>query len=105
MMETYEVPDMLLFVVYQLVTKLTPVTSKLAPALSATGITVQDLFSSISNPQSFIAMLTQVAKNAGALEEPETGGSANTAQAANGLFARLKAFFEKLIAFFKGLFT
>lgn len=105
LMETYEVPDMLLFVVYQLVTKLTPVSSKLAPALAASGMTITDLFSNISDPKAFIASLTNVLNNMGiGGQTTDPDGTIPTPAAAGNLFDRLRAFFEKIIEFFKRLF-
>ena len=105
LMETYQVPDILLFTVYQLVTKLTPVSSSLAPALSASGMTITDLFSKINDPNAFIAALNTVIQNMGLSgTEPDSDGAISNPTAAMNIFARLRAFFERIINFFKSIF-
>ena len=105
LMETYQVPDILLFTVYQLVTKLTPVSSKLAPALSASGMTITDLFSKIDDPNAFIAALTTVVQHMGLSgTEPDSDGAIPNPTAAKSIFEKIKSFFEKIIDFFKRMF-
>lgn len=110
LMEEYEVPDMLLFVVYFLVDTLTPVSGKLAPALKKSNITITELFAGIGdNPQGFIGKLMTVV---GYLkDEPPTGEDEVTDSEAiiggethMGLFDRLREFFAKLKLFFQKLF-
>ena len=105
LMEEHDVPDMLMFVVYQLVTKLTPVSGSLAQSLSASGMTITGLFSNISDPKSFIASLSTLVKNMG-LGGPavDEDGTISNPTAASSIFARLKDFFAKIIAFFRNLF-
>ena len=106
LMETYEVPDMLLFVVYQLVTKLTPVSGKLAKSLAASGMTIQDLFSNISDPKSFIAAVVTLAGHMGIGGDAVSGdGEITNPAAAMTLLDRIRAFFEKIINFFKRMFS
>ena len=54
LMETYQVPDMLLYVIYVLVTKLTPVTTDIAPRFAANGLTIKDFIASAKDPKAFI---------------------------------------------------
>ena len=98
LMETYEVPDMLLFVIYQLVTKLTPLSGSLARSLSASGMTIKDVFSNISDPKSFIAILSQLADGMNGTSEE---GTVSKISAFGKLIQKLKEFFEKIIKFFK----
>ena len=106
LMETYEVPDMLLFVVYQLVTKLTPLSGKLARSLAASGMTIQDLFSNISDPKSFIAAVSALAGHMGIGGDAVTDtGEITNPGAAMTLLERIRAFFEKIINFFKKIFS
>jgi hypothetical protein len=105
LMETYDVPDMLLFVVYQLVTKLTPVSGTLAKSLAASNMTVTDLFSNVKDPKSFIAAVSELARHMGIGGEavsPE--GEISNPSAALTLLERIRAFFEKIINFFKNMF-
>ena len=105
LMETYQVPDILLFTVYQLVTRLTPISSKLAPALSASGMTITDLFSNISDPNAFIAALTTVVQNMGLSgTELDSDGAVPNPTAAKSIFEKIRSFFDKIIDFFKRMF-
>ena len=105
LMETYQIPDILLFTIYQLVSKLTPVSTSLAPALAASGITITDLFNNISDPNAFIATLNTVIQHMNLSgTEPDSDGAISNPTAAMNIFARLKSFFEKIIEFFKRVF-
>ena len=105
LMETYEVPDMLMFAVYQLANKLTPLSGRLANTLSASGMTIQDLFNGITDPQSFIATVNMLASNMGVgVGTVDPDGTISNPIAATGLLARLRAFFQKIIDFFTDLF-
>ena len=105
LMETKDVPDMLLFVVYQLVTRLTPLSGSLAKSLAASGMTITDLFGQISNPQAFIGSLGVIVNNMGLLGPAvDDDGTISNPAAAGNLFARLIAFFERIIDFFRHIF-
>ncbi len=101
LMETYDVPDMLLFVVYQLVTKVTPITTDLAPKFAENGLTIQDLINSASDPQAFISNIQKLLAED---ESQYSGDEVPDKKAASGLLARIKAFFERIREFFKKLF-
>lgn len=101
LMETYEVPDMLLFVVYQLVTKVTPITTDLAPKFAENGLTIQDLINSASDPEAFVSNIKKLLSNN---DESYSGDEVPDKKAAGGLLERIKAFFERIREFFRKLF-
>ena len=101
LMETYEVPDMLLFVVYQLVTKVTPITTDLAPKFAENGLTIQDLINSASDPEAFVSNIKKLLSNN---DDSYSGDEVPDKKAAGGLLERIKAFFERIREFFRKLF-
>lgn len=103
LMETYEAPDMILFVVYMLVTKVTPLTGKLAPALAANNISISQLFSMLSSdPKNFVTTLIKVVSTMNGNTHPDN--EVTDTEAMGGLFAKIKAFFEKFKLFILKLF-
>ena len=101
LMETYELPDMLLYVIYVLVTKVTPITTTLAPRFEANGLTISELISSASDMDAFMSNIQKLLKDP---SEPVRPGESEDMNAFGGLLARIKAFFQKLILFFKKMF-
>ena len=101
LMETYEVPDMLLYVVYILVTKLTPVTNDLAPRFAANGLTIGDLIASAKDPDAFMENIRKILSDP--KDDPTTDETPDK-DAIGGLWARIVAFFKRLMEFFNKLF-
>ncbi len=102
LMETYQVPDMLLYVVYILVTKLTPVSSTLASRFAANGLTLQEFISSVNDPDKFAEYLGKLLTKQ---EDAPTDNETPDKSAVTGLWARIAAFFKRLSEFFKKLFS
>ena len=108
LMEEYEVPDILLFAVYFIADKATPVSGTLAGALKASGMTITELFSDISDPAAFIK--TVIGLFTGEQEdyhdgEPDDDDSyVRDGKAAMSIWERIKAFFQKIGDFFRKLF-
>lgn len=101
LMETYEVPDMLLYVVYILVTKLTPVTTDIAPRFSANGLTINDFIDSAKDPEKFMENLRLILSDP---DDKPSGEETPDKDAVGGLWARIAAFFKRLQEFFQKLF-
>lgn len=107
LIQKYEVPDMLLFVVYFLVNKLTPISGTLAARFKQTGMTIPGLFSNVSDTSSFISNIMLLV-NAGSTVNDDgttTDEETGTLTGFGSLIARIKAFFQKIIQFFKNLFS
>lgn len=102
LMETYQVPDMLLYVVYVLVTKLTPVSSTVADRFVASGLTLKEFISSANDPEKFADYLAKLLTKK---EDTPTGNETPDKAAVSGLWARLAAFFKRLREFFEKLFN
>lgn len=104
----YEIPDILLFAIYFLVTKLTPITGKIAPLFAAKGLTIQGLFANISNPSDFLAtisLLTSSDEGGGSILGGDPPGDEITnIKAGMSILDRIKAFFARIAAFFQKLF-
>ena len=101
LMETYEVPDMLLYVVYILVTKLTPVTTDIAPRFTANGLTIKDVIASAKDPKAFLENIKKI------VSDPKDGPTEDETpdkHAAGGLLRRILNFFKRLKEFFAKLF-
>lgn len=102
LIEEYQVLDMVLYVVYMLITKLVPVADTLAPRFQANDMTITDLIDSASDMDTFMANLSLILKDPNEVEIP---GTATDMDAISSLFARIKAFFEKIMQFFRDLFS
>lgn len=102
LIEEYEVLDMLLFVVYMLITKLVPIADTLAPRFQANNMTINDLIDSASDTDAFIANLSLLLKDPNEPNIPDTSTDMN---AITSLFDRIKALFAKIKAFFQQLFN
>ncbi len=102
LIEEYEVLDMVLWVVYMLVTKLVPIADTLAPRLQANDMTIMDLIDSASDMDAFMANIALLMKDPNETEVPDTTPDLN---AMTSLLDRLLAFFEKIKLFFQQLFT
>lgn len=105
LMQTYDVPDMLLFVVYFLLNKLTPISGTLASRFAATGMSIQSLVASATDVNSFLENVAILAGANGA----GTGGTTvdeetQTLSGFSSLIARIKEFFLKVQQFFKNMF-
>jgi len=104
-MQTYDVPDMVMFAVYFLVNKLTPVSGTLADRLSASGLTVQTLFNSITDVNSFIALVNKlVTGGSHNTDGTTTEEESNTLSGFGSLIQRIKEFFQKIVMFFQNMF-
>ena len=101
LMETYQVPDMLLYVIYVLVTKLTPVTTDIAPRFAANGLTIKDFIASAKDPKAFIENLNKILSKP---DDKPSGDETPDKDSLGGLWARIAAFFKRLAAFFQKLF-
>ncbi len=102
LIEEHNVLDMVIFVVYMLVSKLVPVADTLAPRFQASGMTITDLIDSASDMDQFVANLSLVLKDP---TQPEIPGTSTDTQAMGSLLQRLIAFFEKIKLFFQQLFS
>lgn len=96
LMNEKEAPDKVLYIIYVLISKLTSVTGKLAERFKKVEFGLLDLFNFDDGLEGFINRIKQL------ISDPDNPSS--TATAAGGLLERLKAFFMKIKAFFKGLF-
>lgn len=101
LMETYQVPDMLLYVIYVLVTKITPVTTDIAPRFAANGITISDFINSVKDPSTFMEMLNKILSKP---DDKPSGEETPDKDTLGGLWARIAAFFKRLREFFEKLF-
>ncbi|MBR3767395.1 MAG: hypothetical protein IKL10_04035 [Clostridia bacterium] len=101
LLEDYEVLDIVLYAVYLLVTNLIPIADTLAERLAANGMTITEFFGSMSDFDSFIANISLILKDPNEVEVP---GQIDDMGAIGGIFARIKAFFEKIKLFFQRLF-
>ncbi len=102
LIEEYNVLDMLLYVVYMLITKLVPIADTLAPRFQANNMTINDLIDSASDTDAFVANLSLILKDPNEPDIPDTSTDMN---AITSLFDRIKALFEKIKAFFQQLFN
>ena len=102
LIEDYDVLDMVLFVVYMLVSKLVPIADTLAVRFQSSGLTINDLIDSASDMDLFMANLSLVLQDP---EKPDVPGTTTDIQAMGSLLDRLIAFFEKIKLFFQQLFT
>lgn len=110
LMDQYQLPDIVLFALYYLVTEITPLSGKLADIFTKTDFTFTEFITSIGNIGKeggmtvFISYVKQVVAAAGISTESPTG-STTTGEAAMGLLQKIKTFFEKIITLFKSLFN
>ncbi len=102
LIEEYQVLDMVLYVVYMLITKLVPIADTLAPRFQANDMTITDLIDSASDMDTFMANLSLILKDPNEVEIP---GTATDMNAISSLFARIKALFDKIMQFFRDLFN
>ncbi len=102
LIEEYEVLDMVLMVVYMLISNLVPIADTLAARLQANGMTINDLIDSAGDMDAFIANISLIMKDPNEVEAPDTTTDVN---AITSLFERLIAFFEKIKLFFQQLFN
>lgn len=102
LIEEYEVLDMVLYVVYFLITKLVPIADTLAPRFQANNMTITDLIDSASDTDAFMANIALLLEDPNEVEIP---GTVDTMDAVGGLFGRIKAFFDKILQFFKQIFN
>lgn len=102
LIEEYEVLDMVLMVVYMLISKLVPIADTLAPRFQANNMTITDLIDSASDTDAFVANISLLLKDPNEVEAPDTTTDVN---AMTSLLDRLLAFFEKIKLFFQQLFN
>lgn len=102
LIEDYEVLDIVLYAVYMLITTLVPIADTLAIRLQANNMTITDLIDSASDMDLFVANLGKLLKDPNEVEIPDT---TTTVGALAGLFARIKALFDKIMQFFRDLFN
>ncbi len=102
LIEDNNVLDIVLYVVYMLITNLVPIADTLAPRFQANNMTITDLIDSASDMDSFISKLSLILKDPNATEIP---GTATDMNAISSLFARIKALFERIMQFFRDLFN
>ncbi len=102
LIEDYEVLDIVLYAVYMLITTLVPIADTLAIRLQANNMTITDLIDSASDMNLFVANLGKLLKDPNEVEIPDT---TTTVGALAGLFARIKALFDKIMQFFRDLFN
>lgn len=111
LVDEFQVLDLVLFVVYFLVSKLTPIVGTLGERLAASGMTVTELFADfdINNLGAFIEKVSVLLKDpvpeGGETEPQPPAEEVPIPQAATSLLDRIKAFFAKIAAFFKSLFS
>lgn len=106
LIQEYEVLDMVLFAVYFLVNKLTPISSTLAPRFKASGMTITSLFESIDDIPTFISNIS-ILLNVGSTVNDDgttTDEETQTLSGFGSLIARIKAFFQKIKQFFTNMF-
>ena len=98
MFDEQQAPDKVLYVLYILISKLTSVSGTLASRFKNVEFGLLDLFNFDSGLEGFIDRIKALLSASD--EEPTP-----TAQAATGFIAKLTEFFNKIKAFFSGLFS
>lgn len=107
--EEYEVLDMVLYVVYFLVTKLTPISDTLVASNVPIVSIIKDF--DIKNPQPILDLIKTLTGKEdpeipdGEIPIPDAGGMIVDKLAGDSIWAKIKAFFQKIIDFFKNLFS
>lgn len=101
LVEEYEVLDMALFLIYFLVDKITP----LSQTIIDKDIKVVEFIKNfdINKPESIVELLTKLISDGEEAEPNPT--EVVIPQATKSIWERIKAFFERIINFFKGLFS
>ncbi len=95
------VVDIALFVVYIIASEGTSISGTLAGLLAGAGLTVPDLFNALTSGDMdlFISYIKLLFEG----NEDTPPAQVGTLDALSSIFARVKAFFEKIIVFFKSL--
>lgn len=120
LMENFDTADIVMLVLYHLVTKLCSLSTTLVDLLADSGLTIMDLVAVFGQIESvddigliidFIGTLGgndgpyQPDNNEdGVPDDPQSGGGVDTGTAAMSIFDKIRAFFEKLILFIKKTF-
>ncbi len=101
LIEEYEVIDIILFVVYKLITVLVPIADVLGERLAANDMTITELIDSAGDQDQFIENLGNLLEDPNKVDPP---GQADDGEAIFSLLDRIKMFFEKIMMFFQNLF-
>lgn len=119
LMEDFDTADIVMLVLYHLITKLTSLSTTLVDLLADSGLTIMDLvavFGQIEGVEDvgliidFIGSLGgddeyQPDNNEdGIPDDPQSGGGIDNGTAAMSIFDKIKAFFQKIILFIKKTF-
>lgn len=99
LVEEYEVLDMALYLIYFLVTKITPLSQTIIDKNIDIITPIKNF--DIKNPTPIVELLTKLISD----EEESTPGEIEIPKATMSLWERIKAFFERIINFFKGIFS
>lgn len=102
LIEENEILDIVLYAVYMLITNLVPIADTLAERLQANDMTITELIDSASDMDAFTANIALLLKDPNEVERPDT---TTDTEAIGGLFARIKALFDKIMQFFRELFN
>ncbi len=117
LMEDFQTEDIILVVLYHLITKLTDLSVTLVDLLADSGLTIMDLVAVIGSIESIddLGVLIDFIGSLGAddnpyqpdndgdgvPDDPQSGGGIDTGNALMSIFDKIKAFFEKIILFLK----